>query len=155
MNLTALDVARAYLGVHERAGELDNPLIQHWLTLCAFDEDAHDEIAWCSAFANGVVNVFGGRVQRSGSAMARSWLRIGQRVALTDARPGWDVVIFKRGDGPQPGVEVLDAPGHVAFFVARLEDGSVLVLGGNQSDRVSYAAYPAGRVLAVQRLREE
>ncbi len=48
LNLTALDVARAYLGAHERAGELDNPLILSWLELCAI-EDPQDEIPWCSA----------------------------------------------------------------------------------------------------------
>ncbi len=154
MDLNGLDVARSYLGAHERAGALDNPLILSWLELCTID-DPHDEIAWCSAFVNGVIRTFDGRVQRSGSALARSWLGVGKRVALSDARPGWDVVIFKRGDGEQPGVENMTAPGHVAFFVARLEDGTVLVLGGNQSDKVSYARLPEDRVLAVQRLREE
>ena len=86
--------------------------------------------------------------------MARSWLRVGTRVPLEEARPGWDVVIFSRGVLPQPGVEVIDAPGHVGFFVARLGT-QVVVLGGNQNDQVCYAAFPEDRVLAVQRLREE
>ena len=151
MNLTALDVARAYAGVKERAGEADHPLIQWWLSLCAFGPDAHDEVAWCSAFVNGVVHVFDKRVPRSGSAAARSWLRVGTRVDLVDARPGWDVVIFKRGLGAQPGVDVLAAPGHVAFFVAN-SPGQVMVLGGNQGDAVTQAIFPVERVLAVQRL---
>lgn len=154
MNLTALDVARAYLGLKERAGDADHPAIQWWLSLCAFGFDAHDETAWCSAFVNGVVHTFDRRVPRSGSAAARSWLKVGRRVALADARPGWDVVIFQRGSGPQPGVGVLAAPGHVAFFVAQ-SAGHVLVLGGNQGDAVTQDFFPVERVLAVQRLFEE
>jgi uncharacterized protein (TIGR02594 family) len=155
MNLTLLDVARVYLGVHEGAGSLDNPLVLHWLSLCAV-EDPHDEVPWCSAFINGAVEVFGGRVPRSGSAAARSWLRVGRRVPLVEAAPGWDVVVMTRGAGSQPGVSVLAAPGHVALFVSYSPaDGAVRVLGGNQSDSVSFATYPADRVLAVQRIHEE
>lgn len=156
LQLTALDAAQSYLGVRERTAG-DTAYVVAWLSDCAL-EDAHDEVPWCSAFVNGVVRIFGGRVPRSGSASARSWLRVGRRVSLDDARPGWDVVIFNRGDGPQPGPEVVAAPGHVAFFVRRAGPPAgrfVSVLGGNQAGSVSYATFPEARVLAVQRLSEE
>ena len=65
--------------------------------------------------------------------------------------PGFDVVIFKRGPNPQPGPEVVNAPGHVGFFAA-LEGETVWVLGGNQSDTVKISGYPANDVLGVRRL---
>ena len=39
--------------------------------------------------------------------------------------------------------------GHVAFFVSRSAQ-TIKVLGGNQSDAVSIAEYPAGRLLGYR-----
>lgn len=83
-------------------------------------------------------------------------------IDLSEARIGWDVVVLQRGDGHQPGPEVLAAPGHVGWF-AGLDVGSdnplaptaIRVLGGNQNDKVSVAAFPLPRLLGVRRLFEE
>lgn len=139
--LTAFDLAQRFINTAE-LGKKDHPLIQWWLSLCGFDTDTPDEVPWCSAFVNGIAWML--RLPRSKSALARSWLDVGTPVPLEDALPGSDVVVFWRGSPNAP-------TGHVAFYAGR--DGkNVLVLGGNQGDRVSIAPYPADRVLGVRRL---
>jgi len=38
----------------------------------------------------------------------RSWLAVGRPVNLKEAEAGFDVVILKRDDGPQPGPDVIN-----------------------------------------------
>lgn len=147
--ITAYDLAKRYVGVFERS-DGDHPLIQFWLSLCGFSLDAHDEIAWCSAFVNGMAWELG--LPRSSSAAARSWLKIGTPIPLAQAEPGFDVVILRRGEGAQPGPEVVAAPGHVGFYGGIVGD-AVRVRGGNQANSVSDATFPMSRILGIRRLR--
>lgn len=150
MEITAFSLAQRYVGIQElsQAGK-DHPLIQWWLSLCGFGLEAADEIPWCSAFVNGIAWEL--RLPRSKSAMARSWLAVGEPVELSRARVGFDVIILRRGAGDQPGPEVLNAPGHVGFY-AGVDMGSALLLGGNQSNGVNVSRYPGDHVLGVRRL---
>lgn len=151
MNITAFDLAQRYIGVHEIVGEEDHPLILWWHSLCTL-KASNDEVPWCSAFVNGIAWEL--RLPRSKSALARSWLEIGRLVRPPMLpNPGFDVVILKRGAGEQPGPEVINAPGHVGFFVG-MTDSHIEMLGGNQRDSVSIARYPIDRVLAIRRLYE-
>jgi uncharacterized protein (TIGR02594 family) len=154
VNVTALSLAERFVGTKERAGEKDHPLIQWWLSLCGFGFDAHDEVPWCSAFVNGIAWEL--RLPRSKSAAARSWLDVGTPVTdLALARPGWDVVVFKRGSGAgSAGPEVRQAPGHVALLAGVVGD-QVLVCGGNQSNEVTFQKFPIAQVLGVRRLYTE
>jgi len=152
MNLTGIDVARRFIGIHELPGKPADALIVAMLQCCD-KSSTSDEIAWCSAFVNFVAMLFPD-TPRSKSLAARSWLLIGRPVALRDAVPGWDVVVLKRGDGQQPGPDVIQAQGHVGFFVSTA-NGNVLILGGNQGDAVSLAQFPVDRVLGVRRIRED
>lgn len=148
MQVTAFDVARRFLGTTEVPGPRVNPVILAMLRL----EDGSivdDATAWCSAFVNFVAWLLD--LPRSKSLAARSWLRIGAPVAIADARVGFDVVVLQRGNAPQPGADMLDAPGHVGFF-AGLDGDTVRVLGGNQGDAVTEARFPVARVLGVRRL---
>lgn len=148
--MTPYELAQRHIGIKELGTQGDHPLIQWWLSLCSMGNDAPDETAWCSAFVNGMAWLC--RAVRSKSAAARSWLLCGQPVTLQEAKPGWDVVILKRGSGNQPGPEVTSgAPGHVGFF-AGLEGNTVLVLGGNQGNAVSIARFPISDVLGVRRI---
>lgn len=149
MNLTAFDLAQRYTGIQELPGGKNHPLIQWWLALCGFGMDSEDEIAWCSAFVNGIAWEL--RLPRSKSAAARSWLNVGTPVTLDQAEPGFDVVVIQRGTAPQPGPEVINATGHVGFF-AGLEGDLISILGGNQSDSVSVARFSKSRLLGVRRL---
>jgi uncharacterized protein (TIGR02594 family) len=144
--VSAYDIAQRFVGIKEMSGTLDNPMI---LAMLKLDDEwpEHDEVPWCSGFANFVCMIL--RLPRSKSLRARSWLEVGRPVALEDAKCGFDVVIFNRG-GPHDA-SVIDAPGHVAFF-ARLEGDNVYVLGGNQSNSVKVSPYPREDVLGVRRL---
>lgn len=147
---SCFQIAQRYVGlVHEFAGERNHPLIQWWFSLCGYAIDTPDEIPWCSAFMNGIAWEL--RLPRSKSAAARSWLLIGTPININDAIPENDVVILKRGGTNEPGPEVIKAQGHVGFF-AGIEDGRVLVLGGNQGDEVNISGFPIERVLGVRRL---
>lgn len=149
--MTPFDRAQRYVGqVLEIPGDQDHPLIQWWLSLCGMGFSQHDETPWCSAFANGVA--WDERLARSKSARARSWLTVGVSVPLPAARPGYDLVVLKRGGEGQPGPEVLEAPGHVGFF-AGFEGDKVLVLGGNQGNQVSIAYFPKASILGIRSIK--
>jgi len=155
VNVTAYGVAERFIGIKEVPGTEHNPQILAMLRLDDVWPEG-DEVPWCSAFVNWVAWLL--RLRRSESLRARSWLEVGDGIPLHAARPGFDVVVLKRGGGDQPGAEVLDAPGHVGFFSSAefsIHGGlptAVDLLGGNQGDRVSIARYPADRILGVRRL---
>jgi uncharacterized protein (TIGR02594 family) len=142
--------AERFVGeVRELPGATHDPFIQFCFTKCGYGPETPDEIAWCSAFINGLAWLL--RLPRSKSAAARSWLTVGTPVELDEARVG-DVVIIKRGAGVQPGPEVTSgAPGHV-FLFASIEALEVLGLGGNQGNQVSIARFAVKDVLGVRRL---
>lgn len=148
LQITPFSLAQRFVGLEEQDGPKANPAVLAMLQMDAkWVED--DSVAWCSAFVNAVCWLL--RLPRSKSLAARSWLKVGYSVLLNQAEVGFDVVVLKRGDGQQPGADVIAAPGHVGFY-AGLEGGTVLVLGGNQADSVSVAPFPATRVLGIRRL---
>lgn len=147
MKVTAYEVAARFLGLKEIAGPKHRAAIVAMLELDG--GTFGDETPWCSAFANYVCWLLG--LPRSKSLAARSWLKVGRPASLEEARLGFCVVVLKRGGGNQPGPEVLQAPGHVAFF-DRVEGDKVFCLGGNQSDAVTIAPYPISQVLGVRDL---
>lgn len=148
--MTLFDLAQRFVGeVHERPGALDSPFIQWCHESCSLGPDTADEVPWCSSFLNRLCWQL--RLPRSKSAAARSWLLVGQVIALHEAQVG-DVVILRRGGNTQ-GPEVIAAPGHVGLFAgADLMRGTVQILGGNQSDGVTVSGFKALDVLGVRRL---
>jgi uncharacterized protein (TIGR02594 family) len=136
---SAFQVALRFTGIREVPGNQDHPFIVWCLSLCGLS--AHDETPWCSAFVNGICYILG--LPRSGSAAARSWLKVGTPIGLEEATAGLDIVVFSRGDNP--------AAGHVGFFSC-ISAGKVKVLGGNQSDMVSIESFPVSQILGVRRL---
>lgn len=146
--MNAVDVAQRFMFVRERPGTQDNAYIQAWLEDAGLPEGSHDEVPWCGAFAKFIVGRCLGLPTPPHSASARSWLLAGSPV--TEPLRG-DVVVFQRGAAGQPGPDVIDAPGHVAFFVEKAP-GVVRVVGGNQGNRVSWAVFPSANVLGFRRL---
>jgi uncharacterized protein (TIGR02594 family) len=149
IEITAYDLAARFTGLKEVKGDCDNPEIMAMLKL-SNDWPRHDEVPWCGAFAGKIAWLL--NLPYPVSLAARAWLLIGKKILLQDAVKGFDLVVFSRGDNPL-GPEVINAPGHVAFFNA-LDGDLVRVLGGNQNDSVSVATYPTWRVLGVRRLFE-
>ena len=148
MTVTPYQIAERFIGLKEVAGSVSNPAIAAMLAL--YSGQLPDETPWCSAFVTYVCWLL--NLPHSKSLAARSWLNIGEPIALADCKPGVDVVILNRG-GPltpnQPG------PGHVGFFAGVQSSGvdmRVLVLGGNQSNSVSVASFRATDILGLRRL---
>lgn len=149
MRVSAYTLAERFIGTKEAPGAANNP---HVLAMLRLDAAwvAGDDVPWCSAFANYIAWLL--RLPRSKSLAARSWLTVGTPIALEQAVPGFDIVVLKRGAGPQPGPEVTrGAAGHVGFF-AGLEGDLIHILGGNQGDAVSVQAFQRADVLGVRRL---
>ena len=148
ITLTVFDLAQRFMGIEETGGTASNP---HVLAMLRLDAEwpEGDHVPWCSAFMNYIAWLL--RLPRSKSLRARSGLLVGRPVGLDEAQAGFDVVILQRGEGDQPGPDVIDAPGHVGLY-AGTEGDKVLLLGGNQGDTVSVARYDADRVLGVRRL---
>lgn len=151
--MTPFLIASRFEGeIREIPGAAHHPLIQWAHHLGGLALDTADEVAWCGSFVALIAWLFDLPRPRVG-ARARAWLPIGTPVALLDAAVGFDVVVLTRGPGVQPGPEVAQAPGHVGFFAGRrLEE--VCLLGGNQTNSVTRAWFPASRVLGVRRLAE-
>jgi uncharacterized protein (TIGR02594 family) len=142
-------IARAELGEREAPGAASNPRIVEYLACCKGGDKpwaARDSTPHCAAFVSWCMLAAGQPATRA--LNARSWLRYGDPVAVEDARAG-DVLIFWR-HLPLPA-SVLNAPGHVGFFVAWGPRGQVQTLGANQGNCVSVRAYPRARLLAVRR----
>ncbi len=143
-------IARRLLGhVQELPGIDDHPFIVWAFTLCGYGLEVHDEVPWCSVGLN-VCALLAGK-ERTNHAAARSWLLVGDPIKARLAQPG-DVVILSRGVGPQPGPDIIKAPGHVTVF-----DGWAGAdfngIGGNQHNAWTLETFPLSRVLGVRRLR--
>jgi uncharacterized protein (TIGR02594 family) len=138
-NAAILEAAGAYLGVEEWPGAKHNPEI-----IAMFERVGHriesDETPWCAGFVGSVLASLG--LPHTGKLNARSYQTYGQSVRMQDARPG-DIVVLWRGSPTS-------WQGHVAFFV-EFKGDKVILRGGNQGNKVSDAAYPIDRIVAIRR----
>lgn len=135
-----LEIARRNLGEREMPGPVDNPAILRFYADVGHGWVRHDETAWCAAFVGSCLERAGWRSTRS--LRARSYLAWGE--AMEAPRPGC-VVVLSHGRDP--------ALGHVGFFV-REQAGTIDVLGGNQGDAVSIAAFAKSRAMGYRWPRE-
>lgn len=143
MNITALQIAKRFIGIHEVPGSKAHPAIAFALRLVGMEED--DEIAWCSAAVFLVAWLLDLPRPAVHSASARSWLTVGESVSWQLAEPGFDVVVLSRGNNP--------AEGHVGWFVDFSGDlKKVQIRGGNQNNQWSDAWFDSDRILDIRRL---
>ena len=115
----------------EAPGAADNPVVQAYYRDAGHPEVKHDSVAFVGAM------LARSGTKPSGSLAARSYLDWGVKLAVP--RRGC-IVVLKRGKGWQ---------GHVTFF-DREENGLLVCLGGNQSDKVCFAAYRKSLVLGLR-----
>lgn len=134
-NSSALDIAGSAIGLNEtdKAAALNDYLQNGGVNLDP------QTAAWCAAFVNSTLSQAG--MEGTGSNLARSFMEWGNPV---DQPRAGDIAVFSRGD-PNSW------QGHVGFYQGTNPDGSINVLGGNQSDAVSVASYPANRLLGYRR----
>ncbi|MGE0857394.1 MAG: TIGR02594 family protein, partial [Hyphomicrobiaceae bacterium] len=123
-------------GVAEVKGARHNGRILAMFKDAGHPEIVNDEVAWCAAFLGACVERSGHRGTRS--LLARSYLNWG--VAIDTPHVG-AIAVLSRGADP--------ALGHVGFVVGEA-DGRLYILGGNQSNRVSVAAFDRSRLLGLR-----
>jgi len=129
------------IGLKELRGAEHNPDIVEMFADVGHSWVKDDETAWCAAFVGSMLARAG--LPSTRKLDARSYLKWGMSVDPRDAQIG-DIVVFWR-QSPTSW------QGHVGFFAGR--DGDYIkVLGGNQSNSVSIAAYPMSRLLGVRRM---
>lgn len=127
--------ARKFIGLREIPGAPTEPIIAGWLKkLGAWW--SNDEIAWCGTYVAAVMQGRGYDIPKHWYR-ARAWLDWGDKI---DAPDLGCIVVFERGGG-----------GHVGFVTGRDRHSNLLVLGGNQGDAVSIAAFPRARVLGYRK----
>lgn len=133
--LSAIDVAGSAMGLNETDKK---SALSEFLNNGGQNLDP-ETTAWCAAFVNASLKQAG--KEGTNSLAARSFLDWGQEV---DTPQIGDVAVFSRGDpnGWQ---------GHVGFFKGFNPDGSIRVLGGNQSNSVSEQTYGRDRLLGFRR----
>ena len=139
-NPAILAAAKRYVGTEEWAGAASNPAVEELWTKAGFGVAHKDDVPWCAAFVGAVLAQVG--LPNTGKPNARSYLEYGTSIDPEQARPG-DIIVFWRGS--PSGWQ-----GHVAFF-AEWAGSDVMVIGGNQSDAVTRAAYPRHKIIGVRR----
>lgn len=147
MNVTAYEIAQRFIGTEELPGHnVNTPMIMAWLTL---DQSwpTDDEVPWCAGFVGWCHWL--AEKERTRSLRARSWLTIGEVIPTPEAQEG-DVVIMNRSGAPKDPT-LIDAPGHVGFYVKH-DDTFVHILGGNQSNQVKVSMYNKTNLLGIRRI---
>lgn len=134
----AYEVAVGEIGVKEIVGGEHSKRVLEYHDTTDLDAD-NDETAWCASFVNWCLMKAG--MKGTGKAHARSFLKIGKRVK--NPKVG-DLVVTWRGSRDS-------WMGHVGFF-AGIEGKRVIILGGNQGNKVCYSHYPLVKVLEYRRV---
>jgi uncharacterized protein (TIGR02594 family) len=128
--------ALKWVNTREGAGGDDNPAIIEWAREEGGEiarEFRHDAIPWCALFANMVLTK--NNLKGTESLWALDF----------DSDTKWPNVKLS---GPAVGAF---APmqraggGHIAIVIGRSRDGNLVCVGGNQSDKVSIAAFEPDR----------
>lgn len=102
---------------------------------------------WCAAFVNSILELHsipGSESVSNNPLLARSFLEWG---IPTDQPKYGDIVIFKRGKAGWQG--------HVGFYIDTVNvDGvkKILVVGGNQNNKVGFDYYDASRLLGYRKI---
>lgn len=133
---SAMSVAKQFLGKHEGT---DTAALASFFKKSGGQNLNPADTAWCAAFVNAALGATGQK--GTGTLLARDFLKIG--TATKEPSEG-DIVVLSRGD--PSGWQ-----GHVGFYAGKDANGNIMVLGGNQGNKVSIASYSADRVLGFRK----
>ena len=126
-----LQEARKWIGTAEIVGPTHSPAIIGWLRkLGAWWQE--DETAWCGVFTAHCMDAAGFAIPKMWMR-ARAWAEWGVKLPMPTTGC---VVVFERKGG-----------GHVGFVVGQTQSGDLMVLGGNQGNKVSIAPFARDRVI--------
>lgn len=119
--------ARKHIGLREIKGKQHNPTILKMLKgLGGMFKD--DETPWCGTFTAHCLKTAGVAIPKHWYR-ALDYLNYGTKLD----KPAYGCVAVKSRVGG----------GHVGFVVGRFANGNLAILGGNQSNAVNIASYPA------------
>lgn len=122
--------------VTEVPGPKNNPRVVWYHSFCTL-RAKEDSVPWCAAFVNAMLIVAG--FIGTGQAWARSFLSCGKKLRVPKLGC---IVVLTRG--------MSKTNGHVGFYITTLKNGKILILGGNQDDKVCLKVYDADRVLGYR-----
>jgi uncharacterized protein (TIGR02594 family) len=125
-------IALQEIGVTEIVGECNNPKIIEYGSVTTL-KPTTDEIPWCADFICWCIEKAG--LWSTKSSWARDYLTWG--IHVETPKLGC-IAIFSRGDS-----------GHVGFYVKETET-DILVLGGNQGNKVCMQWYPKAHLLGYR-----
>ena len=133
--------AKKELGTKEFSGSLNNPKVVSYWKDARLAWIMDDATPWCAGFVNAMLERSG--IKGTRKANARSFLDWGINVnnGLRSNPYYGAIVVFNR----PPSL----FNGHVGFLIA-YDSKYVLVLGGNQGDKVSYAKFPRERIIGMR-----
>lgn len=121
--------------IKEIPGEGSNPRIEEYHKVTTIDK-TDDDVPWCSSFVSWCLE--NSHIMSTRSAWARSYLYWG--VELDKPQIG-AIVVLSRGP----------SSGHVGFFVAYDDEyDEIILLGGNQDNKVGVNGYPKSKVLGFR-----
>lgn len=123
-----MEIALGLIGTKEFPGKPSNPIIDQFFRDAGFPK-WKDDVPWCAVFVASMLKRAGlsNEVAKDHWAWAASYAKLGRK--LTE--PVYGCV----------GVKTRNGGGHVGFVVAA-NSATIWLLGGNQGDAVSIAAFP-------------
>ena len=128
-----IELARQFIGLHEVKGREHNPeILQMWKDIKR-GGIKDDETPWCGTFVAHCCRTANRDIPKDWFR-ALAWADAGER--LTAPAYGC-IAVFSRTGG-----------GHVGFVVGRDRSGNLMILGGNQGNKVSIAKFSKDRVVA-------
>lgn len=130
-----IDEALKLLGIKEIAGPKHEKAILDWAKTLGLKNYTTDETAWCGLFAAIVVFRAGFEVVKD-PLWADNWKHFGTKQSI--AMKG-DILTFSRPGG-----------NHVAFYVGE-DKNCYHVIGGNQSNKVSFTRIEKSRLTHIRR----
>lgn len=126
--------AQKHIGTKEIPGPKHNSKILNWWKAIKRGGIKSDEIPWCAAFVGGCLEAVGIISSRFESAASYKTWGMGLKTPIYGC-----VAVFTRNGG-----------GHVGFVVGLDTRGRLMILGGNQGDKVSIAPFDRSRVVAYR-----
>jgi len=130
-----MEIAKAEHGTAEIQGG-ENPRILEYFRSTSYHA-AEDEVPWCAAFVSWVLDQCG--LANPSTVRARDFEAYGTEIR--EWQPGAIAVLWRGSPTASTG--------HVGFIVTVMGD-QVVLLGGNQGNRVDLAIYPLAQVLSYR-----
>lgn len=133
-----IEEARKHLGVAEIPGVTHHPLILRMWKAIKRGGIQSDEVPWCAAFVGFCLET--AVIQSSRFESAKSYLTWGTGLAT----PFYGCIAVLDGGPSRPGM------GHTGFIVGKDQRGRLMVLGGNQGNKVSIAPFDPARAIGLR-----